>query len=631
MPVDRQQIRFAVGGGKFAVHQVDTFASQLQQYYSKMYVNSDEAYRQSKDQAASMRRDPVIMTPLRARQMAVAFQDWSILPENEHDATQKKVCDDLTKLLQRTRGFFKIKMSLLEAVWFGRYAVNLIYGWAKPTYSKIEIKDWLPIDGDKLRFEQDTGNLGIMASRNTTDEYDEREWRYTDEFRAIMVTRDQRRAIVVHKHEIEDGNFYDPWSAGSIHGVGVRSRVYWPWFLKQKLLQWTMTFLETSGLGINIYYFEEGNDEAERKMREIAENENENLKILIPRPIGKEGQGNGVERLEPGANVNFFSEFLDDYFGDQITRAIVGQTMTSKAEASGLGSGNADEHRKTFSDINMYDAANLDDTMTHELLKVIAESNYPGIDWTPRYVTSVEKVDPQKFMQAAQGFVQLGGEVGENDVREAIGLPKPKKGDKILGQSGAMPGGQPVQPGQPGQPPGGGQPGGDQQSQQGQPQAAPGGLAPPRGMDPPPQGQQGPEQGQQPQPGQPEQFEEEDEDDCNEPLRYGYRYHTKAGNVRYVAALERLPRYILRETAHRLGIRGAWSLPRDKLAEAIQQHQEQQRQTSATTTKKPAKLKFEAAAMPGGGNTFVAGCGGSGGNGSNGTKRRPLTVELERN
>lgn len=494
MTLSMHKLRFLAGDGKPIVHQIDTFISQLNQFYSKLYANPDEAYRQSKTQSASMRRDPVIMTPLRARQMAVVFQDWSILPEDEKDSIQHKVCDEIKRTLENCPYFFKLKMSLLEAIWFGRYAANIIYEWKRPAYQQVQIAEWRPIDGDKLKFEYDTGRVGIMVSRNSSDEPDDRELRYTDESRAIMVKDDQRRALVIHKHEVEDGTFYDPWSAGSIHGVGVRSRIYWPWFLKQKCLQWTMTGAETSALGIEIYYYDSGNPESEGKMRKVAENRQEDQKIFIPRPIGQEGQGNGIERLDSNAQFQFLLQLTDDYFGDMITRAIVGQTMTSQADASGLGAGVADEHRKTFTVINRYDAANLDDTLTRELVRVIAETNYPGIDWKPRYVTVIEPPDPQKFIEAARAFQQMGGELGETDVREKIGMPKPKKHDRILGQSGPMPGGQ----------------------QSGQDAGQPGQIAPPKGMAPAPA---------EPEP---EQFREREV--TREPLRYSV-FHAPEGGI----------------------------------------------------------------------------------------------------
>ena len=244
--------------GKPVVHHIDTFVSQLYKYSSRLYLNPDEAYRQSKDQARAMRRDPVIMQPLRQRQLATALLDWQIQPEDSDDPVQKKVCEDLTAIVKRVPYFLKLRMCLLEAVWFGRYAVQLGYEWAGEDFNDLSVCSWVPFHGDKLAFEQDTGKVGIFVGQLGTKADD---LRYGPEARVRMFSDYERESIIVHKHEVEDGDFFEAEVAGGIHGVGLRTRVYWPWWIKQTSFQWLMTFLERAGLGVTVWYYESGNDE----------------------------------------------------------------------------------------------------------------------------------------------------------------------------------------------------------------------------------------------------------------------------------------------------------------------------------------------------------------------------------
>ncbi len=460
------------GRGKRFIEHISTFQTRLQSYWSKIYINSDEAYQQSKNNASAMRHDPVIMHPLRQRQLATALLEGHVLPENANDPIQKAVAEELQVMLNRTPYFTKLKLVWLEALWFGKYGTNMVYNFdvqertgldgKRKIDTVMRLRDWIPVHGDKIRHEHESGRIGIMTSRvgwldQGLDRY-QGGIRVSDESRVQMVPLSDawRQAFVVHKHEVEDGNFYDGRSAGMIHGVGLRTRVYWPWWFKQKLLQWVMEFAERFALGIQLWYYEAGNPESEKQVRLSAEEfSNENI-IIFPRPIGEEGQGAGYERIEPGmGGTQFFKELLDDYFGKQIKLMIIGQELTSDTASTGLGSGVAKEHRNTFQQIIRFDAQNLAETITNEYLQVLAEYNYPGISWKPRYEFVLEEIDSKRVMESIQMYLEMGGVVSDDEARSVAGLKKPEKGEKVLGQAPNMNGnGQNMVPNQaPPQPP----------------------------------------------------------------------------------------------------------------------------------------------------------------------------------
>ncbi len=450
------------GGGKRFIEHISTFQTRLQSYWSKIYINSDEAYQDSINNATAMRRDPVIMQPLRERQLATVLMDHQVLPEDPKDPIQKKVAEELQRMILHTPRFTMFKLDLMEAIWISKYGINVVYDWetknrialdgTRTITTGLRVRDWIPVHGDKIRHEHESGRIGIMTSRVgwLNDNLDRFQGgiRVTDESRVQMVPMSDhwRQAFILHKHEVEDGQFYDGRSAGMIHGVGLRTRVYWPWWFKQKLLQWIMEFAERFALGIQIWYYEAGNDESERTVRKAAEEFSSENVIIFPRPIGIEKQGPGYERIEPGmGGTQFFLDMLDGYWGGMIRKMIIGQELTSGIASTGLGSNVAKEHRVTFTNIIKFDALNLADTLTEEYLKVLAEYNYPGIDWKPRLKFIVEEPDPKTLMETAQMFIELGGQVSENQLREVAKLRKPEEGEKVLGKSAEMPGQEPGQ------------------------------------------------------------------------------------------------------------------------------------------------------------------------------------------
>lgn len=423
------------GYGNFPIPHADTFSTKVN-LTARTWYNPDEAYRNNRVQQRAMRMDPVCMEPLRQRQLATALLEWSIQPEDKSDPAQRQVCDELTRWFRKIPNFIKLRLCLLEAIWYGKYAVAIDYDWSED-FTRLMLSRWRPLHGDKLRFEQETGKLGsarrISSGSKGGSNLSPIDWRYTEEFPIEIFDCNEREAIALHQHEVEDGDYWDWCFAGAVDGIGLRTRVYWPWYMKQQGLQWLMDFLQRSGVGVKIWYFEKGNARDEAEVSKIAQKYSNEMVILAPWPIGQEKPSPVLEFKEPGmGGAALIKEILDDYFGDQIHRMIVGSTLTSKTGATGLGGNVAEKHERTTMNLSEFDSINLDETITREILWVAARYNYPGIDWQPTFQSAFREQDPAALLEAAKMFQDMGGEVGENQIREVIGLSAPDESDRIL-------------------------------------------------------------------------------------------------------------------------------------------------------------------------------------------------------
>lgn len=433
---------------------------------SNAYLNPDVAYQENKTLQRAMLLDPVIMEPLRSRQLSVALTDWSVKPDDEENADQKAICKRLEKQIRRCPKFVRLKMALLEAIWFGRYAVemNWYYGWNAATNKpEMRVKDWIPVQGDKLTINQKTKQLGVYV-RPT--EQPGLATSYGNEARIHWLEKQEERAcFLFHQHEILDGDFFDPRSAGSVMGLGLRHRVWWPWFFKQSAQAWVMDFMQRVGTGTNIWYYDQDNPESFEKVKDAAEAQSSTTNIIFPRGSQQVGRGAGYERIEASTGgAQFLQSLLEDYFGGQIKLMIAGQTLSSETGSTGMGSGVANAHESTKSQYQIFDAANLDETLTTDLL--LPMINYPepwSQDWTPQYTSSVAEPDPEKLMQAARQYFDMGGEIADDELRETASLRKPRADEKVLSKAKSEPQGQPG--GMPGMPPEAGPPeGGDDEA-----------------------------------------------------------------------------------------------------------------------------------------------------------------------
>lgn len=413
--------------GLYIFPHLDQFAA-VWNTQSRVYrYTFDEALRHSRQNAVAYRRDPVVYEALRARQMPTAGCEWHLEPRNDFDPLEVEHAKRCRDAVEDTPNLQQLLMYLLEAVWFGRYGASLAYEWDySQGYRRVVPTGHYPIDGDKLVFRY-SGEVGILVGPQYQGS-----WIPTDRGRAHIATPQERQLLIVHEHEREDADFYSPEMAGRVHGVGVRDRLYWFLYMKQRVLAWMMEFLERVGAGgVMVFFYESGNPESLNEVKEAAEKSNKNTAFLFPRYAdGKTGPG--FQRLEPSmAGAELLDSLITGYFDVIIRRLILGQSLSSTAAGTGLGSGVADFHQETLNRILKYDARNLQETLTRDFVSVISRH----IDPTrrpPKWVFDVDKPNAGEHLGAAQAFFEMGGQIDEDSLRSVLGLPKPKPGSATL-------------------------------------------------------------------------------------------------------------------------------------------------------------------------------------------------------
>lgn len=470
------RVTFSPGLEFFPVQQIGTFQG-MASTIARTYRDYDTALRDSLDNARYMRTDCGVMECLEARMRAVALLDWVIEPEDDKSPAQKRLCEEMTKILARTPRFTEFRRCLLEAIWYGKYGVQVKY---RPTFiagkryfaiagdeDQPDVPQWSPVNGDKIIFRHDDVRnmdaskgqhpfqVGIRVGMNwkpgemVNGRYPVEKVQThfqgaepVDRGMAYFLDRESRRNFVIHKHSIEDGAYEDMLSAGSIHGVGVRSRIYWDWVQLQTVKSFLLAYMERTHGGLEIYKFPLGNKVAEDAIDDaIRQRVPGRGALKVPVPNGEDANQYGVEIVEAGmSGVSFMLDLMKDYYGHRIKRYILGQILSTEAEGTGMGSGVADLHLESFLQILKYDAVNFDDTMTDQPLRWLQVSNFPssrGIRL--RYKTVTEDTDQDKKMQALQDAWNMGARVKESDVFDVCGLSAPSESDRILSSPGQSP------------------------------------------------------------------------------------------------------------------------------------------------------------------------------------------------
>jgi len=417
---------------------------------ARVYWPSDTALKIARRNAIKMRADASVMECVELRQRSAALLDWRL----ECDADEPEYQEARTlleKILRRIPRFMQYRENLLHALWFGRYAAANRFAWDWIDGRKVvTVASWIPVHGDKLvwRIDGDAGDLGdglgIRVGGVSGLSEDVRRWQEehrpwieaTEYGWAYFPPPGKRDVLVVHRHYIEDGEYEEPGNAGRIFGVGIRDRIYWTWYQKQDALAWLMEFLERSAFGIELWYYPSGNPQAREELRQAAAERagpNKNI-LLVPRPPGVEGAIYGVERIEPSlAGAQALKDIIVEYFGHQIKRYILGQTLTTEAHATGLGSNLASIHLDTFLQIVRYDAINLQETLTEQLVRRLAGWNWPHLDPRAfRFVIELEQDRTRERLEAVQAAFNMGLKIKSADLRDLLEISEPGPDEEFL-------------------------------------------------------------------------------------------------------------------------------------------------------------------------------------------------------
>lgn len=150
-------------------------------------------------------------------------------------------------------------------------------------------------------------------------------------------------------------------------GGPMRAALFW-WLFKTMVRGWWVRFLDRFGMPFPVGKYDQ-NDDASRATLASAFGAAKNLfGLVVSRETEVEMQQVSMQ------SVDAFEKF-SDYADRKLSLLILGQTMTSEAEAAGLGSSQADVHNSVRSDIRLFDARKLGETLREQLFRPAMQIN----------------------------------------------------------------------------------------------------------------------------------------------------------------------------------------------------------------------------------------------------------------
>lgn len=149
-------------------------------------------------------------------------------------------------------------------------------------------------------------------------------------------------------------------------------------------------------------------------------------------------QGMDIEFIEAqGAKGEAVFGGLLDYVDKQVSKLVVGQTMTAD---DGASMAQAVVHNKVRLDLQQADCRQMSNTINRDLIPWFVAMNFGPQDAYPRVTLPVpEPEDIKELTEAVARLVPLGLKVGQKEMRERIGLADPEDEDELLGAPAAAP------------------------------------------------------------------------------------------------------------------------------------------------------------------------------------------------
>ncbi|MCB5204243.1 DUF935 domain-containing protein [Neorhizobium sp. T786] len=206
----------------------------------------------------------------------------------------------------------------------------------------------------------------------------------------------------------------------------------WAYLIQQFTLQDWAAFSEVYGMPLRVGKYNAAASPADKRtlLKAVSSIANDAAAIV---PAGMEIEFHEVN----GANGAAVFGGLLDYIDKQISKLVVGQTMTSD---NGSSLGQAKIHNEVRLDILRADCGQEAITFNRDLIRPFIDLNFGPQEKYPQLQMLVpDPEDIDALSQALDRLVPLGLKVKQTEVREKLGLSDPNDDDDLLTPPAAAP------------------------------------------------------------------------------------------------------------------------------------------------------------------------------------------------
>lgn len=316
--------------------------------------------------------DAHIQSELGKRKLAVIGDIMRVIPYDKKSTADIEAATFCENIIHETRGFKVALANLLDGVLWPVSLAEKVYMIDNGQYRIAGIID---VPYHLLDYSQ-----GSLQIRNIDDDGQPIDGHHAP---------DENRYIIHRGHLLSTPDFF---------GGPMRSLIYW-WLAGSMSRDWWVRFLERYGVPFMVGKYPSGQLED----REILLGAMNAATRTFGIAVSRETEFQLLEATKTGADA--FAAFISVAQKEK-SKLILGQTLSSTADATGMGSGVADLQGEVRDDIRKHDGSMLAETLRDQLLTQLCQINrLPG---RPPYITFGRASDKEvslaiQFAQALPG------------------------------------------------------------------------------------------------------------------------------------------------------------------------------------------------------------------------------------
>lgn len=337
--------------------------------------------------------DPHIQSEFSKRKLVLIGNTFSVLPDDKKIADDEAAANSVEQMIKRVPGWLRALGHLQDSVLWPVSVVEKIYHPQKGGYKLAEL---CPVPHELLDFRSGTLQIrGTDAAGNPTND---------------AVAPDPRRYIIHRSHLLTTP---DHW------GGPMRSILFW-WLLGVMDRDWWSRFLDRYGSPFLVGKYDQ-NDDQSRTMLERAFSAAVKIGGLVISKVTEVDIKQAASQSAGEAYEKFYT-----ISRREISKLIVGQTLSAEAQSTGLGSGVANAHADVREDYRQFDAKVLGETLRDQLFRQFMLINgirgeVPQISWGS--VSSTEaKATGELLASLSQSGLRVTDD-GLTALSEKLGLP----------------------------------------------------------------------------------------------------------------------------------------------------------------------------------------------------------------
>jgi len=379
------------------VKDIDVFGGWLKRLENPDPVLRTEAAGRGLKLYDEVARDPHAGSVLQTRYLAIAGCEWEINP-GEDTARGKEIAGFLDKELYSIN-FTQALQELMAAVLYGYFVSEIMWQQKNGRWRPAQIMGKHP---RRFSFDLDR-SLRMLTPENMIE--------------GEVVP--ERKFIV-----------FSYGSSDNPYGSGLGQKLWWPvWFKKHGIKYW-LVFLEKFGMPTGVGKYPRGTDPADQeKLLDAIDAIQNETGITIPNDMV-------IDLLEATRGGNVTYEALCDYMDQQMSKAVLGQTLTTQVSGGGsLAAGQV--HNEVRQDLKKADADLLSEVLNNTLIRWMVDYNFADVTAYPslRLRTDAEQdlkalAERDKIIAVDMGMAKR---IPEKYISEAYNIPLAEEGEPVIG------------------------------------------------------------------------------------------------------------------------------------------------------------------------------------------------------